>query len=64
MRCSIKKSRLGRKDVDLRFRFNLRSLRFEDMEPTDLIDKDDKKESKVKRSAPSDEIQGIMDMIG
>lgn len=64
MRCSIKKSRLGRKDVDLRFRFNLRSLRFEDMEPTDLIDNDDKKESKVKRSAPSDEIQGIMDMIG
>lgn len=41
MRCSIKKSRLGRKDVDMRFRFNLKSLRFEDVGITDITIEND-----------------------
>lgn len=64
MRCSIKKSRLGRKDVDLQFRFNLKSLRFEDIDNMIVLEDDDSNSKKSEKSDSNgaDDLMKLLDM--
>lgn len=65
MRCSIKKSRLGRKDVDMRLRFNLKSLRFEDCGLEDLTQSDEEEHETTSRQKESqNEVESVMNLLG
>lgn len=65
MRCSIKKSRLGRKDVDTQFRFNLRSLCFEDVGVVNMLDDEEEKPQKPEKAQKDrgNVVDNVMDLL-